>query len=356
MQSQSEETELFSTPTLTVLPGASVWEGEAVTLQCGAHINKQGTQLQYRYSKDNGTVRGAGSQDQHSIPAAGLRDTGRYQCEVEAAGTGLKKRSASVSLTVRELFSTPTLTVLPGASVWEGEAVTLQCGAHINKQGTQLQYRYMKDKRYLSGAGSQDRHSIPSAELNNSGNYLCDVEAVELGKNKQSDSVSLTVKESALSVKVYGAHQHTLILYLPPPASWQSAAAAGFSVGFFVILLLIVFTLLLLHHKIRGFPCITGGKRSDTWRGGECGIIAEVKLIKPGVSHYCHRERSDQNQDQAAGGVELSSQAQQPVHMCSCPWLSWCKSVSSELFGEQEDCGAELLLKPEDPPQSVGNS
>ncbi|MGH0179114.1 UNVERIFIED_CONTAM: hypothetical protein FKN15_000831, partial [Acipenser sinensis] len=97
--------ELFSTPTLTVLPGASVWEGEAVTLQCGAHINKQGTQLQYRYSKDNGTVRGAGSQDQHSIPAAGLRDTGRYQCEVEAAGMGLKKRSASVSLTVRGEFS-----------------------------------------------------------------------------------------------------------------------------------------------------------------------------------------------------------------------------------------------------------
>ncbi|KAK6477842.1 high affinity immunoglobulin gamma Fc receptor I-like [Huso huso] len=42
------------------------------------------------------------------------------------------------------------------------------------------------------------------------------------------------------------------------------------------------------------------------------GIIAEVKLIKPGVSHYCHRKRSDQNQDQAAGGVELSSRAQQP--------------------------------------------
>ncbi|KAK6477908.1 leukocyte immunoglobulin-like receptor subfamily A member 2, partial [Huso huso] len=98
-------TELFSTPTLTVLPGASVWKGEAVALQCGAHINKQGTQLQYRYSKDNATVRGAGSQDQHSIPAAGLRDTGRYQCEVEAAGTGLKERSASVSLTVRGEFS-----------------------------------------------------------------------------------------------------------------------------------------------------------------------------------------------------------------------------------------------------------
>ncbi|KAK6477888.1 Fc receptor-like protein 5, partial [Huso huso] len=198
--------ELFSTPTLTVLPGASVWEGEAVTLQCGAHINKQGTQLQYRYSKDNGTVRGAGSQDQHSIPAAGLRDTGRYQCEVEAAGTGLKKRSASVSLTVRALFSRMSLTASPGATVKEGEALNLTCEAAVNK----------------------------TPALNSTTPF--------------------------------------------------AAAAAGFSVGFFVILL-IVFTLLLLYHKIRGFPCITGGKR---------------------------RECSDQNQDQAAGGVELSSRAQQP--------------------------------------------
>ncbi|KAK1139926.1 leukocyte immunoglobulin-like receptor subfamily A member 2, partial [Acipenser oxyrinchus oxyrinchus] len=91
----------FSTPTLTVMPGVSVWEGEAVTLQCGAQIYKQGTQLQYCYIKDNGNLRGAGSQDQHSIPAAELRDTGSYQCEVEAAGTGLKKRSGSVSLTVK---------------------------------------------------------------------------------------------------------------------------------------------------------------------------------------------------------------------------------------------------------------
>ncbi|MGH0177652.1 UNVERIFIED_CONTAM: hypothetical protein FKN15_006970 [Acipenser sinensis] len=137
--------ERFSTPTLTVLPGASVWEGETVTLQCGAHINKQGTQLQYRYIKDRSYLRGAGSQDQHSIPAAELRDTGSYQCEVEAAGTGLKKRSDSVSLTVRELFKKPILTSTPVSPVWEGEAVTLQCGVQIYKQGTQLQYRYIKD-------------------------------------------------------------------------------------------------------------------------------------------------------------------------------------------------------------------
>ncbi|XP_058874514.1 Fc receptor-like protein 5 [Acipenser ruthenus] len=186
--------ELFSTPTLTVTPHASVWEGEAVTLQCGAHINKQGTQLQYRYIKDNGDQRGAGSQDQYSIPAAGLRDTGSYQCEVEAAGTGLKKRSDSVSLTVRELFRKPILTFTPVSPVWEGEAVTLQCGAQINKQGTQLQYRYIKDNGDLRGAGSQDQHSILAAELRDTGIYQCEVEAAGTGLKKRSDSVRLSLK------------------------------------------------------------------------------------------------------------------------------------------------------------------
>ncbi|XP_058874368.1 immunoglobulin superfamily member 1-like [Acipenser ruthenus] len=187
--------ELFSTPTLTVTPHASVWEGEAVTLQCGAHINKQGTQLQYRYITVNGDQRGAGSQDQYSIPAAELRDTGSYQCEVEAAGTGLKKRSDSVSLTVRELFITPTLTFTPVSPVWKGEAVTLQCGAQINKQGTQLQYSYIKDNGDLSGARSRDQHSIPAAGLRDTGSYQCEVEAAGTGVKKRSDSVRLSLKE-----------------------------------------------------------------------------------------------------------------------------------------------------------------
>ncbi|XP_058874291.1 Fc receptor-like protein 3 [Acipenser ruthenus] len=180
---------------MTVMPDASVWEGEAVTLQCEAQINKQGTQLQYRYIKDNGDLSGARSRDPYSIPAAEPRDTGIYQCEVEAAGTGLKKRSGSVSLTVRELFRKPILTFTPVSPVWEGEAVTLQCGVQIDKWGTRLQYRYIKDNGDLRGAGSQDQHSIPAAELRDTGSYQCEVEAAGTGLKKRSDSVRLSLKE-----------------------------------------------------------------------------------------------------------------------------------------------------------------
>ncbi|MGH0175628.1 UNVERIFIED_CONTAM: hypothetical protein FKN15_071018 [Acipenser sinensis] len=187
--------ELFSTPTLTVLPGASVWEGEAVTLQCGAHINKQGTQLQYRYSKDNGTVRGAGSQDQHSIPAAGLRDTGRYQCEVEAAGTGLKKRSASVSLTVRALFSRVTLTASPGATVKEGEALNLTCEAAVNKTPRpELHYTIVRDGEPVTNSTDSALYSIASTEKSHTGSYTCAVESQ--GVKKSSQELHIEVQSS----------------------------------------------------------------------------------------------------------------------------------------------------------------
>ncbi|KAK6477912.1 high affinity immunoglobulin gamma Fc receptor I-like [Huso huso] len=211
-------------------PPQPVFEGDSLTLRCRvwsytairATFYKDNNQLQYRA----GTAR--------SVDRVSKSDEGSYRCRawwwITASWAESWSESAEVRVSVRELFSTPILTVLPGASVWEGEAVTLQCGAHINKQGTQLQYRYSKDNGTVRGAGSQDQHSIPAAGLRDTGRYQCEVEAAGTGLKKRSASVSLTVR-----------------------ASWHSAAAAaaGFSVGFFVILL-IVFTLLLLYHKIRG--------------------------------------------------------------------------------------------------------
>ncbi|KAK6477904.1 immunoglobulin superfamily member 1-like [Huso huso] len=251
--------ELFSTPILTVLPGASVWEGEAVTLQCGAHINKQGTQLQYRYSKDNGTVRGAGSQDQHSIPAAGLRDTGRYQCEVEAAGTRLKKRSASVSLTVRALFSRVTLTASPGATVKEGEALNLTCEAAVNKTPhPELHYTIVRDGEPVTNSTDSALYNIASTEKSHTGSYTCAVESQGVKKSSQE-------------------------LHIEVQTSWHSAVAIGYRVSFSLILF-IVFTLLLLQYcRIQGSPCLAGGKS---------------------------RKTSDQDQEQSAEGIELSSRVQ----------------------------------------------
>ncbi|MGH0180861.1 UNVERIFIED_CONTAM: hypothetical protein FKN15_004983 [Acipenser sinensis] len=183
--------ELFSKPTLTLTPVSPVWEGEAVTLQCGAQINKQGTQLQYRYSKEGTDLRGAGSQDQHWIPAAGLRDTGRYQCEGEAAGTGLKKRSDPVSLTVREGWPKPALSRdSPRREIFEGDAVTLSCGVEGGSGG--WRYLWYKDSESSppvyqtdSSSGTGAGYTISAAALSHSGEYWCGAERNRTSLNSQ---------------------------------------------------------------------------------------------------------------------------------------------------------------------------
>ncbi|XP_058874340.1 Fc receptor-like protein 5 [Acipenser ruthenus] len=188
---------LFSTPTLTVLPGASVWEGEAVTLQCGAQINKQGTQLQYHYIKDNGNQRRAGSQDQHSIPAAELRDTGSYQCEVEAAGTGLKKKSGSVSLTVKELPQTTLTPEPPFPEIFIGETVTLRCGVKGGSAGWKyLWYKDSEDTPVLQTAAG-DSYTITAAAISDQGQYCCRGQRGDQPLYSQrSDKVILTVSDT----------------------------------------------------------------------------------------------------------------------------------------------------------------
>ncbi|XP_058874288.1 Fc receptor-like protein 5 isoform X2 [Acipenser ruthenus] len=191
--------ERFSTPTLTVLPGASVWEGEAVTLQCGAQIYKQGTRLQYRYSKDNGDLIGARSREPYSIPAAELRDTGSYQCEVEAEGTGLKKRSYSVSLTVKEIPKAVLVREPAGVPISESDTVTLRC--QVPGELTAWGYTWYKDGRSLPLYQNwNDRYTIGSAAVNHSGEYTCQGDRTGYpSHSKRSDALTLTVLRLKLS-------------------------------------------------------------------------------------------------------------------------------------------------------------
>ncbi|XP_058871716.1 Fc receptor-like protein 2 [Acipenser ruthenus] len=240
--------------------------GDTVTLSCVVEGGSGG--WRYLWYKDrqgapvNQTYSSSGTGAGYTISAAALSHSGEYWCRAgRGRNTSYSQYSHPIWVNVTALFSRVTLTASPGATVKEGEALNLTCEAAVNKTPRpQLHYTIVRDGEPVTNSTDSALYSIASTEKSHTGSYTCAVESQGVKKSSQE-------------------------LHIEVETSWHSAAAAaGFSVGFFVILL-IVFTLLLLYHKIRGFPCITGGKR---------------------------RERSDQNQDQAAGGVELSSQAQQP--------------------------------------------
>ncbi|KAK6477814.1 low affinity immunoglobulin gamma Fc region receptor III-A-like isoform X2 [Huso huso] len=78
-------------------------------------------------------------------------------------------------------------------------------------------------------------------------------------------------------MEVTSTHSYCTFL---PPASWHSAVAIGYRVSFSLIHFT-VFTLLLLQYcRIQGSLCLAGGKS---------------------------RKTSDQDQEQSAEGIELSS-------------------------------------------------
>ncbi|XP_058870496.1 Fc receptor-like A [Acipenser ruthenus] len=266
-------------------PPQPVLEGDSLTLRCRVWSY---TATRVVFYKDNEEFQSQVGTEL-SVARVSKSDEGSYKCRAEwwdsSTYSGV---SAEVRVTLRDTFEIPfclkvsdsfritnlsschlfvalfsrvTLTASPGATVKEGEALNLTCEAAVNKTPRpQLHYTIVRDGEPVTNSTDSALYSIASTEKSHTGSYTCAVESQGVKKSSQE-------------------------LHIEVQTSWHSAAAAaGFSVGFFVILL-IVFTLLLLYHKIRGSPCITGGKR---------------------------RERSDQNQDQAAGGVELSSQAQQP--------------------------------------------
>ncbi|MGH0157923.1 UNVERIFIED_CONTAM: hypothetical protein FKN15_034343 [Acipenser sinensis] len=256
-------------PALNLTPAGEILEGDTVTLSCSVqpysiswrYLWYKGRQYSTPvYQTDSSSGTGAG----YTISAAALNHSGEYWCRAgRGRNTFYSEHSDPIWVNVTALFSRVTLTASPGATVKEGEALNLTCEAAVNKTPRpELHYTIVRDGEPVTNSTDSALYSIASTEKSHTGSYTCAVESQGVKKSSQE-------------------------LHIEVQTSWQSAAAAaGFSVGFFVILLLIVFTLLLLYHKIRGVPCIPGGKR---------------------------RERSDQNQDQAAGGVELSSRAQQPV-------------------------------------------
>ncbi|MGH0181578.1 UNVERIFIED_CONTAM: hypothetical protein FKN15_007242 [Acipenser sinensis] len=221
-------------PALTREPAGEIFEGDTVTLSSVVEGGSGGwrylflkTGRELQCTRLTAAVELEPDTQSVLLLCPTVESTG---VELDGAGTRLTHNTA--------IPSGVTLTASPGATVKEGEALNLTCEAAVNKTPRpQLHYTIVRDGEPVTNSTDSALYSIASTEKSHTGSYTCAVESQGVKKSSQE-------------------------LHIEVQTSWQSAAAAaGFSVGFFVILLLIVFTLLLLYHKIRGVPCITGGKR-----------------------------------------------------------------------------------------------
>ncbi|XP_044127302.1 angiopoietin-2-like [Bufo gargarizans] len=93
--------ELFSSVDINVTQSPVV-EGHQSTVTCytSLHPDRQNTELQYAFYRDNKEVQGFGSSNKYEILSARLEDSGIYYCEVETSDKTVRKRSDILTVLV----------------------------------------------------------------------------------------------------------------------------------------------------------------------------------------------------------------------------------------------------------------
>ncbi|CAI9580491.1 unnamed protein product, partial [Staurois parvus] len=101
-------------------------------------------------------------------------------------------------LSVKELFSPPEINVAP-SRVIEGGEMTVTCDTRLDplRGGTELHFAFYRDGRTVQEFNVSDTYRVLSAQLEDSGNYTCEVRTMDDHVRKMSDE---------LHIQMYGEH------------------------------------------------------------------------------------------------------------------------------------------------------
>ncbi|KAG2466335.1 FCRL6 protein, partial [Polypterus senegalus] len=172
-----------------------IYEGDEVSLHCQLDGNPVGWTYEiYKEASTHSYLHKVQTESTLTFSPVTQSQRGYYRCRAGKGGV-YSTYSEYVWLEVSERFSKPTLSVLPSATVWEGDTVTLRCLSKSEVTGIQMTYEFYEDETPLSEETQQNEFTVESAHQNQTGKYWCDVkEKWKETVKKQSDRVQLTVK------------------------------------------------------------------------------------------------------------------------------------------------------------------
>ncbi|KAG8560158.1 hypothetical protein GDO81_014818 [Engystomops pustulosus] len=188
--------ELFQTPTISVTPHP-VFRNDNVTLRCETRLPppRQKTRLHFTFYREGRMVQGFGVSDIYEVYNVQLEDSGNYSCEVETTDKRVRKKSAERLIQIQELFSHPNITVTH--DVYEGDPMTLTCDTTLSQDinHKDVQFSFYRDGRMVQGFNSSNKYEVHSAQLEDPGNYTCEVKSSKNPTRKRSNEYNISVKE-----------------------------------------------------------------------------------------------------------------------------------------------------------------
>ncbi|PIO36140.1 hypothetical protein AB205_0149180, partial [Aquarana catesbeiana] len=171
-------------------------EGDDVTLTCGTKYNplRGGTELHFAFYRDGRTVQGYNVSDTYRVRSSQLEDSGNYTCEVRTRSDTVRKMSDGLYIQIHELFSPPDIKVTPSRII-EGDEMTVRCDTRLDplRGGTELHFAFYRDGRTVRGYNVSDTYRVLSSQLEDSGNYTCEVRTVSDTVRKISDGFHIQI-------------------------------------------------------------------------------------------------------------------------------------------------------------------
>ncbi|OCT66592.1 hypothetical protein XELAEV_18042845mg [Xenopus laevis] len=181
--------EMFTIPQINMIPD-QVIEGDHMTITCDTKLSprRATTELQFVFYRNGHNVQGFSSSNQYGVPSAQLEDSGNYTCEVQTSSGSVRKRSNMEHIHIQELFPVPQIKVSPD-QVTEGDHMTITCDTKLSphRETTELQFAFYRNGHNVQGFSSSKQYGVPSAQLEDSGNYICEVQTPTGSVRKRSN-------------------------------------------------------------------------------------------------------------------------------------------------------------------------
>ncbi|XP_075137839.1 Fc receptor-like protein 5 [Leptodactylus fuscus] len=190
--------DLFTTPTISVTP-QPVITTDKMSLTCQTSLPpppRHNTQLRIAFYREGGIVQGFGVSDTYEVYNVQLEDSGKYSCEVETTDGRVRKRSAETIIQIGEIFSHPIITVTNNV-VTEGDPMALTCDTTLSlyRATTRLEFAFYRDGWKVQDSSPSNKYEVQSAQLEDSGNYTCNVKTMISSTMKLSDGYNIRVQE-----------------------------------------------------------------------------------------------------------------------------------------------------------------
>uniref|UniRef100_A0A6I8PKC6 Ig-like domain-containing protein n=1 Tax=Xenopus tropicalis TaxID=8364 RepID=A0A6I8PKC6_XENTR len=187
--------ELFSYPQIKV--SFDPVSGDHMTITCDTKLSphRETTELQFAFYRNGHNVQGFSLSNQYGVPSAQLEDSGNYTCEVQTPTGSVRKRSNLAHIHIQEFFYTQ-IKVSPD-QVTEGDHMTITCDTELrpHRETTELQFAFYRNGHNVQGFSLSNQYGVPSAQLEDSGNYTCEVQTPTGSVRKRSSMAHIHIQE-----------------------------------------------------------------------------------------------------------------------------------------------------------------